>query len=91
MQIETLEAEVLQLPKDKQAALLARLLAHLGQRSDIDQNVVDIWVEEAEVRDREMDSNQDLGIPASQVFQEIRASLSSGICREDGFLLESPE
>jgi hypothetical protein len=76
MTLETLEAEVLKLPKDTQAALLARLLAHLGQRSDIDQNVADIWVEEAEVRDREMDSDQDLGIPASQVFQEIRASLT---------------
>jgi Putative addiction module component len=76
MKIETLEAEVLKLPKDTQAALLARLLAHLGQRSDIDQNVADIWVEEAEVRDREMDSNQDLGIPASQVFHELYASLN---------------
>jgi hypothetical protein len=76
MKIETLEAEVLRLPKDTQAALLARLLAHLGQRSDIDQNVADIWVEESDVRDREMGSNQNLGIPASQVFQEIRTSLT---------------
>jgi hypothetical protein len=36
---ENLEAEVLALPKNSQAALLSRLLEHLGQSGEIDREV----------------------------------------------------
>ncbi|WGV27319.1 addiction module protein [Halotia branconii] len=75
MTLENLEAEVLLLPRDSQATLLARLLERLGQSNEIDQEVASVWVEEAELRDQAMDDDQAAGIPAEQVFQRIRASL----------------
>jgi len=75
MTIENLEAEVLALPQDSQAILLSRLLKHLGQSREIDPEVTTIWSEEAERRDREMDSGEVTGIPAEQVFQKIRGLL----------------
>ena len=75
MTLENLEDEVLSLPKDVQAALMSRLLAHLGQSDEIDREVASIWAEEAELRDRAMDDDRVSGIPAEQVFQRIRASL----------------
>ncbi len=74
MTLENLEAEVLSLPRDSQATLLARLLKHLGQSNEIDREVASVWVEEAELRDRSIDDGQVTGIPAEQVFQRIRAS-----------------
>ena len=47
MTLENLEAEVLALPKDSQAALLSRLLEHLG-RGEIDREVGSIGGEEAQ-------------------------------------------
>jgi len=75
MTLENLEAEVLLLPRDSQATLLARLLERLGQSTEIDQEVASVWFEEAERRDHAMDDGQAAGIPAEQVFQRIRASL----------------
>ncbi|MFB8797522.1 MAG: addiction module protein [Microcoleus sp.] len=75
MTLENLEAEVLALPQDSQAILLSRLLKHLGQSREIDPEVTTIWSEEAERRDREMDSGEVTGIPAEQVFQKIRGLL----------------
>ncbi|MCL1463603.1 addiction module protein [Argonema galeatum] len=75
MTLEQLEAEVLALPKDSQAALLARLLAYLGQTDEIDQEIASVWVREAQLRDRAMDEDRVTGIPAEQVFQKLRESL----------------
>jgi hypothetical protein len=75
MKIESLEAEVLLLPKQTQATLLAWMLERLGQGNEIDQEVFSIWVEEAKLRDRAMDNNEAAGIPAEQVFQRVRTSL----------------
>lgn len=75
MTLEQLEAEVLALPKDSQAALLARLLGHLGQTSEIDQELASIWAEEAELRAQAMDNAGVTGIPAEEVFQRLRASV----------------
>jgi Putative addiction module component len=75
MTLENLEAEVLLLPRDSQATLLARLLEHLGQSNEIDQEVASAWAQEAERRDQEMDGGQITGLPAEQVFQKVRASL----------------
>jgi hypothetical protein len=75
MTLENLEAAVLLLPKQSQATLLARMLERLGQSTEIDQEVASVWVEEAELRDRAMDDSRVAGIPAEQVFQQVRASL----------------
>jgi hypothetical protein len=50
-------------------------LKHLGQSNEIDREVASVWIEEAELRDRAMDDGRVAGIPAEQVFQQIRASL----------------
>jgi Putative addiction module component len=75
MTLENLEAEVLSLPKDSQVTLLARLLEHLGQSDEIDQEVASAWVEEAARRDQSMGSGQMVDVPADQVFRRVRASL----------------
>jgi Putative addiction module component len=75
MTLEQLEAQVLTLPKDSQVILLARLLEHLGQISEIDQEISASWTEEAEKRDESMNVGQVAGIPAEEVFQRVRASL----------------
>jgi hypothetical protein len=75
MRLKNLEAEVLLLPKQSQAALLARMLERLGQSNEIDPEVSSVWLEEAEMRDRAMDDGKTAGIPAEQVFQRVRTSL----------------
>jgi len=75
MTLEQLEAQVFALPKDSQVILLARLLEHLGQISEIDQEVSASWAEEAEKRDEAMNIDQVAGIPAKEVFQRVRTSL----------------
>ena len=67
MTLENLEAEVLSLPRDSQARLLARLLEHLGQSNEIDQEVASVWAEEAERRDQSMDDGQTTGVPAHSI------------------------
>jgi hypothetical protein len=75
MTLEQLEAEVLALPKEAQAELLARLLVHLGQTSEIDQEIASVWVEEAELRDQAINGGQVAGVPTEEVFQRIRTLL----------------
>ncbi len=75
MTLEQLEAEVLALPKESQAELLARLLRHLGQTGEIDQEAASIWVEETELRDQSVNNGQAADVPAKEVFQRVRASL----------------
>ncbi len=62
MTLEQLEAEVLALPKHSQALLVARLVEHLGQTSEIEPEVAQIWAEEATERDKQMDHGQLAGI-----------------------------
>jgi putative addiction module component (TIGR02574 family) len=75
MTLENLESEVLSLPRDSQAALLSKLLEHLAQNPDIDQEIASSWADEAERRDQAMEGGQVSGVPADQVFQKVRASL----------------
>ncbi len=75
MTLENLEAEVLLLPKQSQVTLLARMLERLGQSNEIDPEVSSVWLDEAEMRDRSMDSDETTGIPAEQLFQRVRTSL----------------
>jgi putative addiction module component (TIGR02574 family) len=75
MTLENLESEILSLPKNSQAALLSKLLEHLAQNNDIDQEITSAWADEAERRDQAMEGGQVSGVPADQVFQKVRASL----------------
>lgn len=75
MTLEQIEAQVLALPKEAQATLLARLLGHLGETEMIDADTAEIWANEAERRDRAMENTGEAGIPAAEVFRKIRTSL----------------
>ncbi len=88
MTIENLEAEVLALPQDSQVILLSRLLKHLGQSREIDPEVASSWGEEAQRRDREMDSGEVTGIPAEQVFDKRGKELYENVIRAQ---VETPE
>ena len=75
MTLDQIEAEVLALPKEAQAALIARLLEHLGETEIVDSEVADIWANEAEQRDRAMENAGEVGTPAEAVFRRIRTAL----------------
>ncbi|MEG4576554.1 hypothetical protein QUA56_28340 [Microcoleus sp. N3A4] len=87
MTLENLESEVLALPKDSQAALLSRLLEHLG-RGEIDREVGSIGGEEAQRRDREMDGGEVTGIAAEQLFEKRGKELYENFIRAQ---VETPE
>jgi len=88
MTIENIETEVMALPRDSQAILLSRLLKHLGQSREIDPEVVSSWGEEAQRRDREMDSGEVTGILAEQVFDKRGKELYENVIRAQ---VETPE
>lgn len=72
MTVEQLEAEALQLPEQARAELLGRLMRSLVDTPSMDGDVLDAWAEEAVRRDEEMDSGSVVGIPADEVFAELR-------------------
>ena len=73
MTVEQIEAEVLKLPEQAQAELLGRLLRSLADTAAIDPSVAEAWAQEAIRRDAEMESGSVAGIPAEQVFAELRS------------------
>ncbi|MTJ47783.1 addiction module protein [Dolichospermum sp. UHCC 0259] len=75
MTIEQLEAQVLALPNDSLALLVARLIEHLGQVGEIDQKVAQEWIQEAELRDEDMSNGNIAGISSQEVFSKLRTSL----------------
>lgn len=75
MTIEQLEAEVLALPKDTLALLVARLIEHLGQVEKIDQQITNEWIQEAELRDEDMSNGKIAGISSQEVFSKLRIYL----------------
>ena len=58
MTIEQLEAQVLALPNDSLALLVARLIEHLGQVGEFDQQIAEEWIQEAELRDEDMSNGK---------------------------------
>jgi Putative addiction module component len=44
-----------------------------GESALSDEEIARVWAEEAERRDQEMDSGDDPGIPAEEVFRKLRA------------------
>ena len=73
MTVEQIEAEVLKLPEQARAELLGRLMRSLADTSALDPEVAEAWVQEAIRRDEEMESGVVTGIPAEEVFAELRS------------------
>jgi putative addiction module component (TIGR02574 family) len=72
MTVEQIEAEVLKLPEQARAELLGRLMRSLANTSVMDPDVADAWAHVAIRRDAEMESGSVAGIPAEEVFAELR-------------------
>jgi putative addiction module component (TIGR02574 family) len=73
MTLEQIEAEALKLPEQARAELLGRLMRSFADASAMDQEVAEAWAQEAIRRDEEMESGSAAGIPAEEVFQELRS------------------
>ncbi|MDH4083002.1 MAG: addiction module protein [Nitrospira sp.] len=73
MSIQELEAEALKLDPKARARLAGKLLASLENLSE--EENTRLWVEEAERRAVEMDTQPDSSTSAKDVFREARAKL----------------
>ena len=73
MTVEQIEAEVLKLPEQAQVELLGRLMRSLADTAAMDPDVAEAWAQEAVRRDEEMESGSVAGIPAEEVFAELRS------------------
>ena len=73
MTVEQIEAEVLKLPEQARAELLGWLMRSLADTSAMDPDVAEAWAQEAMRRDAEMESGAVVGIPAEEVFAELRS------------------
>ncbi len=73
MTLEQIEADVLKLPELAQEELLGRLMRSLANTLALDPNVAEAWMQEAVSRDEEMSSGSVAGIPAAEVFEELRS------------------
>ena len=73
MTVEQIEAEVLKLPEQARAELLGQLMRSLADTSVMAPGVAEAWAQEAIRRDEEMESGSVVGIPAEEVFDELRS------------------
>jgi putative addiction module component (TIGR02574 family) len=74
LRLDQIEAEALNLPEKDRAHLFSRLL--LSFEPDRQEGeVAGVWAEEAERRDQAMESGEESGIPAEEVFTKLRAAL----------------
>jgi hypothetical protein len=74
--LEQIEKEVLELPEESRARLVARLLATFRAHPGSDEESIAMaWVDEAERRDDEMSDGGQEGIPAEKVLSKLRKSL----------------
>lgn len=74
LRLDEIEAEALNLPENDRAQLFSRLLLSFEAVSQ-NEATASVWAEEAERRDRAMESGEEPGIPAEEVFKRLRASL----------------
>ena len=73
MTVEQIEAEVLKLPDQARVELLGWLMRSLADTSAMDPDVAEAWAQEAVRRDEEMESDSVAGVPAEEVFEELRS------------------
>jgi hypothetical protein len=72
MSIQELEAEVLKLDAKARARLAGKLLSSLEELSE--EEVTQLWAEEAQRRDAQMDTDPDCELPAEDVLREARSA-----------------
>jgi len=72
--LEQIEAEALQLDENDRARLARRLLLSLEPVAEDPAEIKKAWIEEALRRHAEMESGEVEGIPAEEVFRELRAT-----------------
>ena len=73
MSIEELESEAMKLDPKARARLAGKLLESLDTLSDAENE--QLWAEEAERRNRDLDSGQDAGRGADEVLRDARDRL----------------
>jgi len=73
MTLEQLEAEALKLTPEERGRLADSLCVSLHAQEDVES----AWQEEIARRVAELDSGAEMGIPAEQVFAEMRAELAA--------------
>jgi hypothetical protein len=74
MNIEELESQALRLDPKCRARLAERLLGSLEELSDEER--AQLWAEEAQRRDVQMDAEPESGRPAAEVFREARSKVT---------------
>ncbi len=74
MSLDELETEALNLPEKDRVHLFSRLLLSFEPDRQAGE-VASVWAEEAERRDRAMETGEEPGIPAEEVFTKLRATL----------------
>ena len=73
MNVRDLETEVLKLDIKSRAELARKLLNSLDALSN--DEISQLWIEEAQRREAQMDQDPESGIPAEDVFRESYAAL----------------
>ena len=71
------EDEALQLSEQERARLAVRLLASLEEEAESPEEVERLWLSEAEQRFEELRTGVVRGVPAREVFAQLRAKLTS--------------
>jgi len=74
MDLQTLETEALKLDSHARAKLAERLLQSLETLSDAENE--QLWAEEAQRRDQELEAGAVAGRSADEVFRDARARLA---------------
>jgi hypothetical protein len=69
MSLDQIEAAALALPEESRAQLVGALLLSFEKANQGDDEVAQVWADEAERRDAEMERSGDQGIPAEEVFR----------------------
>lgn len=73
LKLDEIEAEALRLPEEDRAQLFSSLLQSF-ETAPQDRDAARVWAEEAARRDRVMESGEEPGVPAEEVFRKLRAS-----------------
>jgi putative addiction module component (TIGR02574 family) len=71
MKLTELENEALRLDPRSRARLAERLLGSLDDLAE--SEIEELWLDEAERREKEWDAGEVVGIPADQVLRELRS------------------
>jgi putative addiction module component (TIGR02574 family) len=72
-----IEDDALKLPDEDRARLAVRLLASLEEEAESPEEIEKLWLVEAERRFQELRAGVVQGVPAKDVFAQLRAKLSS--------------